>query len=157
MPFSVRGWLRFWAVFEQFARALPLRFPVLSRGLRELVSGWPRLCQSCAKGFFLQDSDVAFSVRSGLRFGCVFGRFARAVPLRFPVSGRALRELFSGCPRLCQSCAKGFFLQDSDVAFRSAAGLVLGAFFGDATCLVGTGQQAARGRRHPGASPLNNI
>ena len=133
VPFSVRRWLRFWSVFEQFARAVPLRFPVLSRGLRELVSGWPRLWQSRAKAVSYRIQTCRFRSAAGL----VLGPFLSisAVPLRFPVFREsALGTVFlrggllfgcaivvrwpcHRCPWLCQSSAKGFFLQDSDVPF----------------------------------------
>ena len=46
---------------------------------------WCGPWQSCAKGFFFPDSDVAFSAAGTLRFWSVFGPFGAAVPLRFPV------------------------------------------------------------------------
>ena len=120
----------FGAFLGRFARAVPLRFPVL--GVSALAARFGTvfgpgaskavLRQSCAKAFFLPDSDAPFSVRSRPRFWCVFGHFARAVPLRFPVLGDVLGVLavFWGCflaLRLCQSFAKGFFLPDSDAPF----------------------------------------
>ena len=66
-------------------RAVPLRLGVWRGGLREPFAGLPRLCQSCAKGSFLPDSDAPFSVHRWPPFWCVFGASACAVPLRFPV------------------------------------------------------------------------
>ena len=66
---------------------------------------WRGRCQSFAKGFFLPDSDVAFSAAGTLRFWSVFGRFGAAVPLRFAVLERWFWDLFLLLPRpvLC-SC-----------------------------------------------------
>ena len=53
-------------------------------------------CQSCAKGFVLPDSDVAFSAAGTVRFWSVFGWFGAAVPLRFAVLRGRLRGLALG-------------------------------------------------------------
>ena len=57
---------------------LVLRAVPLARGSAK-VSACPWLCQSCAKSFFLLDSDAPFSVRSRPRFWCVFGHFVRSI------------------------------------------------------------------------------
>ena len=59
---------------------------------------WWGPCQSSAKGFFLLDSDVAFSGPRRPRFWPVFGPFGAAVPLRFAVLRGWLWRLVLGLP-----------------------------------------------------------
>ena len=90
---------------------------------------WCGPCQSSAKGFFLLDSDVAFSAHRRHRFWSAFGSFGTAVPLRFAVLKPRLWGLVFGAssaqlrpaqavvwalPKLCQ-----WLFLDSDVAFSA--------------------------------------
>ena len=61
---------------------------------------WWGPCQSSTKGFFLLDSDVAFSAPRRPRFWPVFGPFGAAVPLRFPVLRGWLWGLVWGLPEV---------------------------------------------------------
>ena len=160
MAFSAPRRHRFWSAFGSFGAAVPLRFAVLKPRLWGLVLGaqpklspappspgqpkpWCGPCQSSANGFFLLDSDVAFSALRRPRFWCVFGLFGAAVPLRSavlkprlwglvfgahltqpsPAEPSPAQELNQAQPKPwcgpCQSSAKGFFLLDSDVAFSA--------------------------------------
>ena len=78
-------------VFGPFARAAPLRFPNLKSSLWRIVFSqacllilWLGLAKPVPK-LFLGDSDAPFSASKRLAFWWLFGPFARAVPLRFPI------------------------------------------------------------------------